>query len=693
MKKRILLLCAMMIIAPLSLSACKTTQKENSHTTEEDVIDGELVLANETVKITLGEEFTAKAMVGEETVECTWNSANSEIAEVKGNGTVVGKNVGSTVITATYKNQTASCTVEIGLNGNLPVFQLNAVDNNSVQIDTLHSVNLEGNVLFNGKIYSDVEYEFSVSDDTVGKIENGEFIPLTTGECVVTATAKWRGVESPLLTKTVNVKVVSSCYVLINDELQFDDIELYTVAELNGKNYKKESPFNAKAYVDGVAYEPTITLSSTDVVEYNEAEKKLTAKKKGETQVTLSYSNGTVNIEENYTVKVFAPVEKYGKTIVDFSAMDGEMFDVDGKNVLTELFGTDNPLNSAVQNETELDVSTGKILGVETSSEGITKTTVTVYGEKYGYTFNVEGYTMVLDEAKDLVTAFRFTNNAETEVTSGYYVLKNDIDMSLFDTNGDGKTGYNQYPDAINPSSSWTNVSMKKFNGTLDGNGHSVNGMHIGLSEGLFGIIDGGTVKNIGFTNLQTHGWQTYLFGRQIKNATVENVYISIDLNLTQGTNSDKVEFFGLFGDDAFQTTTYKDIIIEMNECFTSLAKNPLWGLGLFRKTPLANGGEPNFENVYFVVPKSADGRVLPMYQNTAETVYAVNDFAEIPDGTRVTFDETTKNPVENKSGTNTVTHYKGVKRFDNYSLMKAEVQKVGNWNISSGTPVWTTEE
>lgn len=93
---------------------------------------------------------------------------------------------------------------------------------------------------------------------------------------------------------------------------------------------------------------------------------------------------------------------------------------------------------------------------------------------------------------------YQVTNAAELfEIRndmSGHFKLMNDIDMS-------------DWTQEENPTYGWSPIGSNNtpFKGVLDGNGHSIIGLYINrptLSQvGLFGYIDGGTVRNLAFIN------------------------------------------------------------------------------------------------------------------------------------------------------------------------------------------------
>lgn len=81
----------------------------------------------------------------------------------------------------------------------------------------------------------------------------------------------------------------------------------------------------------------------------------------------------------------------------------------------------------------------------------------------------------------------------------------------------------------------------------------------------------------------------------------------------------------------------------------------------------------------------------MPLFQNSSVSVYAANDFAEFTtEGAAATLNATTKNPEADASGAMKVYHLVNAYRYDTYAAMaEAGTTQVGNWDISSGSPVW----
>ena len=150
--------------------------------------------------------------------------------------------------------------------------------------------------------------------------------------------------------------------------------------------------------------------------------------------------------------------------------------------------------------------------------------------------------TKVLTKAEDLAMfdLKNVYNTVATENWDGYYVLGNDIDASSYTHKSIGYTGKLEIYNKVG------------LTGTFNGLGHQITGLKFGgnatqydgtanddskktMDYSLFGVISGGTVKNVGivgvtFDNIVGSKSERATLANQIRNkATIENVYIQMD--------------------------------------------------------------------------------------------------------------------------------------------------------------------
>jgi uncharacterized protein YjdB/beta-N-acetylglucosaminidase len=116
----------------------------------------------------------------------TWNSSNSNVATVDGNGKVTASTLGTTNITATTldgtKVATCAVTVEKTLASSI------SVPNTEYPLLIGNYLQLTPSVL--PATTTDASYEISIADTTVAIVESGKIKGLKTGDTVVTLTTK-----------------------------------------------------------------------------------------------------------------------------------------------------------------------------------------------------------------------------------------------------------------------------------------------------------------------------------------------------------------------------------------------------------------------------------------------------------------------------------------------------------------------
>ncbi len=243
--------------------------------------------------------------------------------------------------------------------------------------------------------------------------------------------------------------------------------------------------------------------------------------------------------ENNVTVKELtaAPV---AKSVENFSAMDGDfnVAEILGESVTINAVETVS--NSAVAEGEEfaaLTLADNKLSGLETASDDWTNAVVRLTTDYTVYDVNVKAATKIIDEAEDLkVFTVKAAEVAEGEAAHatevrGFYALTKDIDASelALESHSGYKAKWYPTPDAD-----------KGFTGTLDGQGYTISNLTV-KGEGLFSVVYGGTIKNIGFVNgkVEAGGGYTAFFAHKMILAELSNVYVHVtSLNGNKTTHS-----------------------------------------------------------------------------------------------------------------------------------------------------------
>ena len=292
------------------------------------------------------------------------------------------------------------------------------------------------------------------------------------------------------------------------------------------------------------------TAETTDILTIDGNVIKASETASGEMEVRL-----TVNgIAYTFDVFVFDQVEQ--STIEPyFSAGDGVFFAEDLSDVMTNeaLFGqADVQIISALDEDGNLLEVTedGRILGVKTGKT-LTETSITIYTNVKAVKVNVKAYGLVIDEAKDFaffsinspITNYYMPTNGEG-LFDGYYVMIKDVDFvsENYVHNYANSSGF------APASRGLVNVIKDKVNGTVnfgltgtfDGQGHVIKNLKIATCGGLFGIIYGGTVKNLGMITpiIGTSSNTGMLASYVLEGSTITDMYWEMNVNANNGWNN-----------------------------------------------------------------------------------------------------------------------------------------------------------
>lgn len=550
--KKLIVLASLFLMATTAVAAvgCKPTEEPPAGPEYSVDIQGE------SVRLTLGD--TTRLTVNydlQEGAVLAFTSSDPSVVSVDEYGNLTALKLGTATITATYGDLSDTCTVEVTLGEQLPMLQM-SFDAEEFTIYKDQQQELAGTILFNGKTYEDVELTYEVSDETVGKVEDGVFKPLAEGTTTVTVTASWRGITEGLMTKTITFTVVPKVVLTVNGGIS--EINLWTEA-VEGTDYVATSSFEIVASIDDVPFEVTAELTAGQ--RYVDFDGTTVSSKgfTGEAEITLSYEIKGEAKTLVIPVHVTPTLYNYEGVAENFSIIHGEV--AKGKS-LRSILGADI-LAAYDENGNPLTIENNKLFGIEDnkSAEGI-DTTITIYSARRGYTVRLTGYSGVFAEAEDFevfdinaaYASGNFTAIDESKPVGawdGYYVLLNNIDATNYvhrvgGSNLSGRGQSNNFPCGLQ--------------GTFDGRGYTVKGMTIG-AYGFFGYIsNGATVKDVAFVDVKFKNTErATTLAQWIYNATISNVYVQ----LAEGTYSQK-SMSGFAGGISGSTVT--SCIVELDE-------------------------------------------------------------------------------------------------------------------------------
>ena len=356
----------------------------------------------------------------------------------------------------------------------------------------------------------------------------------------------------------------------------------------------------------------------------------------------------------------------------------------------------------------------------------ITASDFTALGEEKGmiafdndnkiYEVTAQYVTKAIKDLPDLQSAFKITEGNvvqkggydQIEIKNsfnGYYALANDITANDSDAMhrvlSDGVLEkiffrFNYFPYGVS-------YFTGGLTGTFNGNGHTIKNLKIG-DCGLFGIVNGGTIKNVGLVNVKlyasAHSAKCTL-GASMHNAKLENVYISAN-----GIDDDTLKPDGTTAesDDATCKRALLTILmgtVEMNncvfECGSIEGKEKTYNFGY--------GSLAAYDNIT-LNPNAADREARRKWTN----VYVISAEALVSHSVNLTNKTVTVIDAYNKKSTNeeSVQYLKskgetddiaqGIKRYEAQSEMTAAKEDLSSfeqsafWTVNGYTLTWGAE-
>ena len=531
---RFFCLIGLLVCTVFATGGCKCvkdkTNGEDSNIIDmpEEVTEQKLFLNKDECNLIVGDEFTLLAYCSlSDGGTLSWQSSNESVAKVN-DGLISALMPGDAEISASYNGNTAKCKVNVSFNNMYPVINFENDVSEILFTNIFEKVNFSANVSFNGKLFDDGSFTYTLSESSVGSIsENGIFSPSKLGETDINVEMRWRGF---VVNKTIKLQVVSKKTVLLNDG-STTEITLFSKGEFNGQYYKNEEIIKIDATENGVEKDYSLELIDNDgTVAYDESETKITALKGGSATLKVSFLSDDGSIfTQTFPIRV--KKHHFTATVPLFSVLDGE---AKGNTTIRGILGEDTLL-FAYSNGQQLDIREGyKIFGLASSSDGMSRVTVDAESDCFVYSLELETYTKVLTKATDFVEAFNVN-----DAIYGYYYLANDIDPK----NGTIYESVKMTKDAI---------STKAFRGVFDGAGHTVN-LELQTRNGLFTYLYGATIKNAKFNlkmsndaGTMNSGLAFYSFGKNY----LSDVYVNVENLSSNCTNFGAVSVFynGIIG-------------------------------------------------------------------------------------------------------------------------------------------------
>ena len=408
--------------------------------------------------------------------------------------------------------------------------------------------------------------------------------------------------------------------------------------ELNARAYVKVTPESGETVtIDAVGAD---TLRSMRGVALAALVKGVYEENSEEETALKSYLGGDLTVNRETALAGYFDAESTG-------TLTSEV----GDGSYTAYFGA-KKVGSAVVAEGQETVVIDGLSGFDRMTVG-EDYPVTLYNEESGTAFvrDFKYVSKVIDEANDLAM-FKIVNTfdgsagiVESGLFDGYYVLGKDIDA----------TGYTHANSGVNlyqASNRWFttqglgNCGLK---GTFDGNGHTISNLALG-QFGLFGLINGGTVKNVAIEiSSMSSGYTAGLCWFAL-DAVIENVHLKVAV---------------LPGNSGRAALAASILQSEVNNVLIEV-RDVLWPAGVEEYCNYGSFISMNVNTVADVEP------------NTFTNVYIISAFEAT--ASRRTGEAVVYIDGENRDCENT---YAGIKRYDTLADMIANKNYLGEDPLS----------
>ena len=238
-----------------------------------------------------------------------WSSEEPTIAKVDEEGYVEAMGEGTTNIVATQGTTTAKCVINSSFMGEYAQVVVSVDDEFSIQQGK--SFNLNPQILFNQKSFTDAVFTYSVADKENFTITNAGVLTGTKSgtSTTVIIEASWRGKTSAqmiTLKKILKVNIIDSVNLLI-DGYMTDFAVVGTMPEFEGKTYVTELPFVPKVYVNGELKQDAIVSVVAENSNAIFKDNKITGALPGTCVFTITYDHNGKALVETFTVIVEGP--------------------------------------------------------------------------------------------------------------------------------------------------------------------------------------------------------------------------------------------------------------------------------------------------------------------------------------------------------------------------------------------------
>lgn len=414
--------------------------------------------------------------------EVIWSVSNEDIISVE-DGLITAKAVGDAIVTVSAGDLFDSCTVTVS-----PLdeekFEI-VINDVNISIYNGDTHNIIPDLCYDGISFSDVNYEYSSTDESIASVNaNGQITVKKLGAVSIIVKATYYDFK---FNSAVSVNVVSPYSIALNtDEINLfakgEDSQTKAIIEATAKNREKN--------IDGVNFFYSAIDSLQDVINIS-SNGEITAMNAGAAFVKVSAQIEGELCESVVLVNVLPVTNTLNNNDI-FVDLSEDVFTINYSSlgVVGDVVGayvSDNGVNTKVE-----VTNNGLIFNNINAGEK----SLVLQTRNENYIVSADFWTAVIDDAEELKCLYNATN--------GKYRLNADIDLSLIDWKYQNLYG--------------------TFTGLFDGANHTITGLTITGIHGLFGNVGNGAVVkdlNLNAKMVDTSEYTGALFSSINEGATV----------------------------------------------------------------------------------------------------------------------------------------------------------------------------
>ena len=499
--------------------------------------------------------------------------------------------VGNSTITASYVfgGHTFTASFVVTVVDNSVYTYVDGVKSSTVQvhINPIYGHN-QATLSVQSALTGELPVVYSMDIEGVAEINGNVVTALAAGRAVITATYT---IGNVTYVSYLDLAVVED----IPDLETLSDTDLYVYGD-----YQGDYPASATLFItdNGLDVLSKTVFTSSDPAVASISGNKIVAHKAGVTVITATYTVASMPyvVQFNVFVHGIETVSEVRLASISSGKVEGLL---------------DTNIIQAKYNNSEVAVSNGVITsGLTLNVNESSPSTLFMVTDKgvYSYT-NVLVYDVVLFTEDDFINYFKvkYTSAEVGAMLPGTYTLKSGKDIATAkSTDFDFHTNYTQeylsgyvalgadiyttktlttaanYSVANDPrylcyeydgyvfekplqitGTLTYSVNNRHFTGTFDGRGHVISGLTLGNSYGIFGQVEGATIKNVGFTNIRMPASNSAVLGYKANNSsTISNVLIEVDSTYSGNYRSGALFYTQDPSTTETGTATYKDVLV-----------------------------------------------------------------------------------------------------------------------------------